>query len=295
MTDQVPEDLSRALRWATSVLSTAGVSSPQTDAVLLAAHLAGISPGEVHSRAILGTPTPEGYGALVRRRAGRIPLQHLTGKVAFRRLELSVGPGVFIPRPETELLAGLAIRELISREQETGRSQVMVDLCTGSGAVALAVADETRGVEVHAVELSSEALVYAARNVAEHGEGIVLIEGDAGDLSLSALAGVGGQVDVVTCNPPYIPDGMVPVDLEVRRHDPRMALYGGSADGLAIPLRMVDQALRLLVPGGVLFMEHAEAQGESLPAAIDARGGWTEVEDLSDLTDRPRVTRAVKS
>ncbi|GAB76726.1 release factor glutamine methyltransferase [Austwickia chelonae] len=293
--DQAPAELGKALRWAMSVLAAAGVPSPQADAVLLAAHLAGISPGEVHGSAILGAKTPPGYASLVRRRAERIPVQHLTGRAAFRRLELTVGPGVFIPRPESELLAGVAIQELTSRQDRDGRRQVMVDLCTGSGAIALAVADETQGVEVHAVELSAEAFVYTVRNVADHGGEVAAVHGDAGDLDLPALARLAGTVDVVTCNPPYIPDGMVPIDLEVRRHDPCMALYGGSADGLTIPLRMVDQAARLLMPGGMLFMEHAEAQGESLPAAVRARGGWRQVEDLPDLTGRPRITVAVKS
>lgn len=291
-------DLRTALRAATSALAAAGVPSPEQDAVALAAHLLATTYGEVRRRTILGEPTPHGYAALVARRARRVPLQHLTGAASFRKLELAVGPGVFVPRPETEVLVDHVLAELASAAAlgDTGCAggageQIVVDLCTGSGAIALAVADEADGVAVWAVELSPEAIGYARRNIAGTGLPVSLVAGDA-SAGLPELVSLTGRVDVVTCNPPYIPDGMVPRDAEVRDHDPGVALYGRSADGLAVPLLMARRAAELLRPGGLLAMEHADAQGETLPAALRAQGCWVDVLDVPDLTGRPRVTLA---
>ncbi|MEP7161987.1 MAG: peptide chain release factor N(5)-glutamine methyltransferase [Dermatophilaceae bacterium] len=285
-------DLGAALRHASRVLLEAGVPSPDVDAAALAAHLLGLTPSETRRRAILGANVPEGYAALVDRRAARVPLQHLTGRAAFRQLDLLVGPGVFVPRPETEVLVELVVDELTRWSAvDDSRRPLVVDLCAGSGAIALAVADEFSGARVWAVELSEEAHAYAARNIAESGSAVTLLLGDA-TARLSRMAELEGAVDVVACNPPYIPLDAVPRDPEVRDHDPSMALYGGSPDGLAIPRALAARAAGLLRPGGLLAMEHGDAQGESLPALLRADGRWREVWDVADLTGRPRVACA---
>jgi release factor glutamine methyltransferase len=276
-------DLRAAVRTAIARLAAAGVGSPETDAVALAAHLLGVSPGEVHKAMVLGATAPAAYAELVEERAARVPLQHLTGRAGFRRLELSVGPGVFVPRPETELAAGLAIEAAFGLA-----SPVVVDLCAGSGAIALAVKDEVPHARVYAVELGEDAHAWAARNVADTGLEVDLRHGDA----TMAFPELDGTVDVVVSNPPYIPVGMVPLDPEVRDHDPELALYGGSEDGLRIPLAVAGRAARLLRPGGVLVMEHADTQGETLPAALRRTGEWDEVVDHVDLAGRPRATTA---
>lgn len=285
--------LAGALRAATARLEAAGVASPQADAVALASHLLDTSYGDVRRAAVLGAPVPAGYAELVARRAARVPLQHLTGVAHFRRLTLSVGPGVFIPRPETEVLVGHVVAELtrLAAVDPAAPAPIVVDLCTGSGVIALAVADEVPCARVWAVEASSQAATYARANVTASGRPVTLVVGDAAE-PLPELAGLTGAADVVTCNPPYIPDGMVPIDPEVRDHDPELALYGRSADGLAVPLRMAARAAALLRPGGLLAMEHGDAQGESLPAALAAQGHWRDVRDESDLAGRPRVTLA---
>ena len=276
------------LREARAALAAAGVPSPDADAVGLLAHVLGVDHGETRLRAVLRTPVVDRdatrFRGLVEDRLRRVPLQHLTGRAAFRRLTLAVGPGVFVPRPETEVTAGLAIDAALA----AGGSPVVADLCTGSAAIALAVADEVPHARVHAVELSAEAHAWADRNVAEHGSRVDLRLGDA----TTAFDDLVGQVDVVVSNPPYIPDGAVPLDPEVRDHDPEVALYGRSADGLAVPLAVAARAAVLLRPGGTLVMEHADAQGESLPGALRATAEWTDVADHPDLTGRPRVTTA---
>jgi release factor glutamine methyltransferase len=275
--------LAGALRAATARLEAAGVASPQADAVALASHLLDTSYGDVRRAAVLGAPVPAGYAELVARprRARAAAAPHRVAH--FRRLTLSVGPGVFIPRPETEVLVGHVVAELtrLAAVDPAAPAPIVVDLCTGSGVIALAVADEIPCARVWAVEKSPQAATYARANVTASGRPVTLVVGDAAD-PLPELAGLTGAVDVVTCNPPYIPDGMVPIDPEVRDHDPELALYGRSADGLAVPLRMAARAAALLRPGGLLAMEHGDAQGESLPAALAAQG---------PLAGRPRRTR----
>jgi release factor glutamine methyltransferase len=276
-------DLRSAVRAATARLAAAGVPSAEADAVALAAHALGVCVGDVRKAMVLGGAAPAAYQLLVEERAARVPLQHLTGRAGFRGLELSVGPGVFVPRPETELVAGLAI----DAARALG-APVVVDLCTGSGAIALAVADEVPSATVYAVELGVDAHAWAARNVADTGLGVELRQGDA----TTAFPELEGTVDVVVSNPPYIPVGMVPLDPEVRDHDPELALYGGSEDGLRVPLAVAARAAELLRPGGLLVMEHADTQGEALPAALRRTGAWTDVADHEDLAGRPRATTA---
>ncbi|MDO5503429.1 MAG: peptide chain release factor N(5)-glutamine methyltransferase [Actinomycetia bacterium] len=276
------------VRAAATDLTAAGVRSAEADAVALAAHVLGCAPGEVRRQMILGAGVaPEftsGFGDLVRERANRIPLQHLTGVAHFRRLTLSVGPGVFVPRPETEVVAQAAIDAALL----SGQQPLVVDLCTGSGAIALAVQDEVLHARVVAVELDPLAMAWAVRNRDRTGLPIELVEADA----TSALPDLTGQVDVVVSNPPYIPTGMVPQDPEVREHDPEIALYGGSEDGLLIPLAVADHAAVLLRPGGWFVMEHADTHGDVLPERLRRRGHWSEVTAHRDLTGRPRFVTA---
>jgi release factor glutamine methyltransferase len=242
---------------------------------------------------IMGARAPDGFADLVAERARRVPLQHLTGKAGFRQLELSVGPGVFVPRFETELVAGLAITYLSSHRPGGGGSgfaPVVVDLCTGSGAIALAIKDEVPAAEVHGVELSDLAHAWAIRNRDDLGLDVDIRLGDA----TQAFPDLEAGVDVVVSNPPYIPVGAVPNDPEVRDHDPEVALYGGSPDGLQIPLEVAARAAVLLREGGFFVMEHADVQGSSLPAALRATGSWQDIKDHDDLNGRPRAVTAVR-
>ena len=277
--------LRSAVGEATATLTAAGVPTPRPDALLLAAHALGCDRAEVERRMLLGADLDE----RVEERATRVPLQHLTGTAPFRRLELHVGPGVFVPRPETEAAVDHVLAALEGLD-----APVVVDLCTGSGALALGVADEAPAAEVVGVELSEFALAWAARNVEATGLPVRLMAADAtaDPVTVPDLADLVGRVDVVVSNPPYIPVGTVPLEPEVSEHDPEIALYGGSADGLAIPLAVAAAAAALLRPGGVLVMEHADSQGESLPRALSATGAWLDSTDHADLAGRPRTTTA---
>jgi release factor glutamine methyltransferase len=281
-----------AVRAAAGRLREVGIVPGDPDAVALAAKALGVSAAEVRKAMILGGEMPSGYDRLVEQRLARVPLQHITGTAGFRGLELSVGPGVFVPRPETEMVAGLAIDEA-RRVSDPARGDDLdtpwvVDLCSGSGAIALAVAAEVPHARVVAVELDPMAVAWAQRNVHDLASSVELVEADA----TTALPGLDGQVAVVVSNPPYIPVGMVPLDPEVRDHDPELALYGGSEDGLRIPLAVARRAAQLLRPGGLLVMEHADTQGQSLPHALGRTGEWTDIADHDDLTGRPRATTA---
>lgn len=263
-------------------LAAAGVPSPRHDAEQLAAHVLGVSRVGLLQHDEIDA---EAYQRLVARRARREPLQHILGWAAFRHVELAVGPGVFVPRPETEVVAGFAIdraREVAS----TGRRPLVVDLCTGSGAIALSVASEVPEAVVHAVELAPAALVWAGRNLA--GSSVVLHEGDA----VVALPELDGTVDVVVSNPPYIPDDGLVRDPEVLEHDPAEALWGGGPDGLDLMRGVAAAAGRLLRGGGWLVVEHADVQGESVPALVAAGGGWADVVDHHDLAGRDRFCTA---
>jgi release factor glutamine methyltransferase len=262
-------------------LRRGGVASPEHDAAELLAFVLGTTRGRLAVLDEVPTSAAASYDDLVSRRAAREPLQHLTGVAHFRFVELAVGPGVFVPRPETELLAGWAIEVARTLEEP-----VVVDLCTGSGAIAKAVADEVPGARVHAVELDADAHAWAERNLA--GTGVELRLGDMA----TAFEDLAGTVDVLTCNPPYIPlCAWESVAAEVRDHDPALALWSGD-DGLDAMRVLEQRAAVLLRPGGVLGAEHADAQGESAPAVFSSTGRWTEVRDRSDLADRPRFLTA---
>lgn len=274
---------------AAGVLTAAGVPSPVADAESLLAHVLDLPRSALAGVDTVPTRVLRRFEDLVQLRASRVPLQHLTGRAGFRYLDLAVGPGVFIPRPESELLAGWAVESLVGRA-----APQVADLGTGAGGLALSIAHEVPGCEVYAVELDPHALAWARRNaeerVAAGDRGIQLVEGDAGDPRV--LAGCDGQLDAVLTNPPYVPDDAV-VDREVAEHDPPLALWGGP-DGLSVVRRFLARAATLLRPGGLLGVEHADLQGETMPALVAAHGAFAEIQDHRDLGGRPRFTTAVR-
>jgi release factor glutamine methyltransferase len=271
----------RLLDEATETLAAAGVSSPRHDAESLLSHVTGVPRAALLSRAKPSGQQRATFLELVDARARRFPLQHLTGSTGFRYVDVEVGPGVFVPRPETEVLAGWAIEHAT-----TLPSPVVVELCAGAGAIALSVVHEVAGATVHAVELDEGAYEWAQRNLA--GTGVDLRLGDMAD----AFADLDGTVDVVVANPPYIPlDAWESVAPEARDHDPALALWSGD-DGLDA-MRVVEQtAWRLLKPGGVVGAEHADVQGESAQEVFRPR--WADVRDHLDLAQRPRFVTATK-
>jgi release factor glutamine methyltransferase len=273
--------LRRTIDEATAALTRAGIDSAQVDAELLAAHAAGVE------RGLLPFHEPDesfyaGYRSLVDARASRIPLQHLTGSAAFGPLLLDVGPGVFIPRPETEALLEWALKQRLSP------SPVIVDLCTGSGALAAAIAELNPHAHVVAVEDSTVALGYARRNCA--GRDVELVEADV--TSADVLSAHDGTVDLVVSNPPYIPDAAV-LDPEVAEHDPTHALFGGP-DGMRVIGPIVTLAARLLRPGGRVGIEHDDDTAAATVALFEASGAFTDVTSRRDLARRPRFVTATR-
>lgn len=282
MTTRSVQSLAAAVSQATAILQDAGIPSPRVDAELLADHLLGVGLGRLRALMLGDAPAPEGYAELVAERAQRIPLQHITGVAHFRYLELAVGPGVFIPRPETESVVQLVIDHVKGMVHPR-----IVDLGTGSGAIAGSIALEVPGAEVHAVEYSPFAHAWATKNLAPLGVNLVL-----GDLR-NALPELNGTFDVVVSNPPYIPAEAVPNEPEVALHDPPEALYGGGADGMELPTAAAASAARLLVPGGYFVMEHAEVQAAWISAMLNGTGKWTDVTTHLDLNGKERATSAV--
>jgi release factor glutamine methyltransferase len=268
-------------------LTGAGVDHPMGDARQLLAHVLGVEPSRLLLMDTVAQEQLTRFEGLVSRRAERVPLQHLTGRAYFRHEELEVGPGVFVPRPETEVMTGWAIeqlRELVA----SGRQPLVVELCAGSGAISRAVAHEVDGPTVHAVEVSEDAARWAARNLS--GTGVALHVQDMA----TALGDLDGQVDLVIANPPYIPlDAYLSVTPEVRDHDPAVALFSGE-DGLDAMRVVAEVAARLLRDGGSVCAEHAEVQEQSAPAVFTAAGAFSSVRDHHDLTGRPRFVTAVR-
>ncbi|MEL4318904.1 peptide chain release factor N(5)-glutamine methyltransferase [Leifsonia sp. YIM 134122] len=282
--------LGELLDESVATLEAAGVISPEIDAQLLLGHVLELSRGGLQARLILGGTVSATDAASIRsliaRRATREPLQHITGLAPFRALELHVGPGVFIPRPETEMVAQLAIDAL---RADAAPAPIAVDLGTGSGAIALAMATEVPNARVYAVERSAEARVWAARNIRDFGaDNTTLVAADL----IDALPELDGTVSVVASNPPYVPESLRPADPEVAFHDPDEALYGGD-DGLSVIPALSRTGLRLLRSGGVLVIEHAEHQSAAI-AAILAGDGWRCVIHHRDLTFRDRATTALR-
>ncbi|MDQ1711519.1 MAG: release factor glutamine methyltransferase [Frankiaceae bacterium] len=280
-----------ALADAVERLAAAGVESARWDAEQLVAHVLGVARTSLPVVPNLDAAQYDALQALVARRASREPLQHIVGSVGFRYIELAVGPGVFVPRPETESVAGRAVEE--ARRAGTPKP-VVVDLCSGSGAIALAVAHEVPNAEVHAVEIDPDALEWLRRNASARrraGDSTVTLH--HADVS-HAVPELDGTVDVVVSNPPYVAEHeMAHVEPEVADHDPRLALVAGR-DGLDVIAEVERTAKRLLRNGGVVVVEHSDRQGESVPALFDSAGGWAGVQDHPDLAGRPRYTVATK-
>ncbi len=269
---------------ATQRLADAGVPSPRNDAEELAAFVHGVKRGELHT--VKDVDFDARYWEVIARREAREPLQHITGRAYFRYLELQVGPGVFVPRPETESVVGWAIDAVRAMDVV---EPLIVDLCTGSGAIALALAQEVPRSRVHAVELSEDALRWTRKNV--EGSRVDLRQGDA----LEAFPDLDGQVDLVISNPPYIPlTEWEYVQPEARDHDPELALFSGE-DGLDLIRGIERTAHRLLRPGGVVVVEHADTQGGQVPWIFTEERGWADAADHPDLNNRPRFATARKA
>lgn len=280
----VLEELSAVRHKAIAALADAGVPSPGVDVDLLLCHVLGISRSELKLRELRGdgfeASHREEFTQLVAARRTRIPLQHLTGVAHFRYLELKVGPGVFTPRPETETVVQLGLDFVVQQALEAPNC---IDLCSGSGAIAAALASELPGSKVWAVELSDDAIQYTKANCLPHQ--VTVLHQDATTLP-EDLEGI---MDLVVSNPPYIPPNAIPREAEVRDHDPAMALYGLGDDGLQIPRAVAGQAMKLLRPGGYFVMEHAEVQQDSA-ATMLREAGFTQVSGHEDLTGRARAT-----
>lgn len=292
------------LGWA-GRLAAAGIASPESDVRWLAGSVLRRPPGELALVPTIGADQQAEIDALVTRRERREPLQHILGSAPFLDLDLEVGPGVFVPRPETEVLADFVISWLRNLPNPAAGLAV-VDFCSGSGALALAIACHVERAHVVAVECSAEALAYARRNtravsgrMAVMASSVDLVESDV----TAAWGGASpGSVDTVVCNPPYIPDDAVPRDPEVRDHDPTIALYGGR-DGFSVIRAVISTSARILRPGGLLAIEHGDSQGgrDGVPGllerAVDEAGGslFRDVADHPDLAGRPRFATALRA
>ncbi len=287
-------EIAALLRDAVTRLANAGVPSPDADAIALAAFTLGWEPGQVRTAAARGDHWPEDcdldrWESRLNRRADREPLQHITGVAHFRGIDLEVGPGVFVPRPETEMVAQAAIDA--ARAAKPGRDGLVhvTDLCAGSGAIGLSVASEVSHAHVALLEASDEATVYLRLNTrampADVRARVRTILGDA----RNCLRHFDSCADVVVTNPPYIPTSAIPRDAEVALHDPPEALYGLGDDGLLIPRAIIDESARLLRVGGTLIMEHGDEQGPALRAYAESLEWWDDVETRQDLTGRDRM------
>ncbi|NLE81332.1 MAG: peptide chain release factor N(5)-glutamine methyltransferase [Rhodococcus sp.] len=283
------QPLRLAIIEATEQLEAAGVRSARVDAELIAAHLLGIERTRLGLTPLVDEPVIEAYRTMVAQRAKRIPLQYILGTAAMGNIDVEVGPGVFVPRPETELLLGWALAFLGTCDQHP---PVVVDLCTGTGALALAIAEARPDAVVHAVELEPHALAWARRNAdARENAGdtpIQLHQGDVTDRTL--LPGLEGGVDLIVANPPYIPEA-AELEPEVADHDPHSALFGGP-DGLSVIKPMIANVARWLRIGGAVGIEHDDTNGGDVAALFAARRVFGEVVEHPDLAGKPRFVVA---
>ncbi|WP_433556538.1 N5-glutamine methyltransferase family protein [Pseudonocardia xinjiangensis] len=281
------QPLRLAILEAERTLAAAGIGSPRVDAELLAAHVVGVERGRLMLQPLVDPPVVDALRHLVERRAAREPLQHLLGTAVLGPVTVAVGPGVFTPRPETELLLEWGLHAIADIQ-----SPLVVDLCTGSAALALGVAVSRPDAVVHAVEVDSVALTWAQRNISDHvsagGTPVTLHAADVRWTDL--LLELESHVDLVLCNPPYVPDG-TPLPPEVVGWDPPDAVYGGP-DGLEIIRAVIAASAGLLRYGGSLGIEHDDTHGEVVPALLRRRRVLTDVEEHLDLAGRPRFATA---
>ena len=272
---------------AADQLRAAGVESAAQDARVLLSFVSGVEMVRLPLLTELDDDHVRRFRRLVAERAARVPLQHLTGRAHFRHISVEVGPGVFVPRPETEVMTGWAIERLAAMITLSHRP-LTVELGTGSGAIAKAIAAELTRVDLHAVERSEAAAGYARRNLAD-----TLVELHVADMA-TALPELNGTVDLVIANPPYIPlDAYASVPPEVRDHDPAEALFSGP-DGLDAIRVVATAATRLLRPAGLVCIEHADVQGEAAAQVLVRAGAFRGVRDHPDLNGRPRFVTAVR-
>jgi release factor glutamine methyltransferase len=272
--------LRRAIDSAAALLAEAGIDSARRDAEQLAAHLAGIDRGRLTLLESLDDEFFGRYRDVVAARSRRVPLQHLIGTVAFGPAVLHVGPGVFIPRPETEaILAWATAQRLAARP-------VIVDLCTGSGALAVALAQHRPAARVIGIDDSDAALDYARRNV--EGTAVELVRADVTTPGL--LPELDGRVGLIVANPPYIPDSLI-LEPEVAQHDPHHAVFGGP-DGMAVIAAVVGLAGRWLCPGGLFAVEHDDTTSSQTVEFVQSTGLFEDVRARQDLAGRPRFVTA---
>ena len=294
-------DLNAIIQQVHQDLAEADINSADTEAASIAAHVLQVDRGRLGVLQVLGQSidqsTTDKIWALARARTRRIPLQHLTGVAGFYGLEIQSEPGVFIQRPETEIL----VETTLEHFAETTGPLTILDLCTGTGAIAAALAEhlgrQNTPVALWAVDLSRAAVELARTNTAPYNVTVLCADATdrasvvAADARLEALL---GTFDAVVSNPPYIPTD-TPVSQPEAEHDPHMALYGGSPDGTAIPLAIANQALEWLAPGGLFIMEHDETHAHSLASALQADAGWQRVATLQDLRHTDRFVSAIRS
>lgn len=289
-----------ALIDATQRLTASGIESARTDAELLLCHVLRVSSSHLLTMSDLTREQRMQFEGLLSKRMSRHPLQHLTGVAPFRYLELEIGPGALVPRPETEVVVEAAIKHLRALPAPTR----VLDLCSGAAPIAIAIATEVAGCNVTGIEKYADAQAWGRRNlskyadaITERGSSLDLVDGDVTDVAM--FFAYADSIDVVISNPPYIPDGMVPRDPEVAMHDPKPALFGG-VDGLQVIRPLLHGAAFALKRGGLLVIEHADAQGDDagasgVPAVVAAHRGFDDVEDHRDLTGRPRYTTAIRN
>lgn len=290
--------VSEVIRAAAVRLREAGIDTPEHDAKLLLAEAAGVQLRDIDKAMLMGESVSydeSQFQAMLERRVKREPLQYIVGHAPFRYLDLEVGPGVFIPRPETETVVQAGLDWMTKHGWMHPR---VVDLCAGSGAIGLSVVSEVPGSQVWAVELSPRTAEWTKKNLVRTAKQYPSIASnyqlEIGDAtSLTTLTQLDGTVDMVITNPPYVPEADIPEQHEVRDWDPELALYGGSADGTLIPERIIERAYRLLKAGGVLVMEHDISQGDRLVAYAQATG-FTSASTGQDWTGRDRYLFAEK-
>ena len=268
---------------AAHTLAGAGVASPEVDARILAAQLLGVAPMELMF-ADAPASFERDYDELVSRRAAREPLQHITGSAPFYGVDLAVGPGVFIPRPETEVLADWAVRLL----HDAPTAPTVVDLGSGSGTLAIAVARAIPAASVYAVERSAAARAFLDRNVAKYAPQVTVVPGDMTDAKL--LPDLDGAVDLVVTNPPYVPETPT-LQAEVYA-DPPEAVFSG-ADGMDAIRGLLPVANRLLRSGGAIGVEHDDTTSAAAQDALKS-AGFGDVRVVEDLAGRARFVTASK-